>query len=346
LREAEEIGFLQLLHAREHTGVAEKSLGLVKRQKVSNSGVLCIADASRVLLEAVASWGPEPLTPVFAADDCRALRRGRAHRWARGPDDLACAHAARDPGAVGLCIPMLANGEVVGVLHVQLGGPGADHPELGLALHEQFAGSVAHQVAIAIANLRLRERLRNESIRDGLTWLFNRRYLDLSLDRELKLAGRKHEPVSLLMLDLDHFKTFNDTFGHDAGDAVLRSVGKLLQGRLRSYDIACRYGGEELVIVLPRTSALDAEELANQIRDGVFVLDAAHQGTRLPTVTVSIGVATTSDGSADGMTLLRAADSAWAAGALGRTGETADTGTGSARSRRTDRAALRCSRDD
>jgi diguanylate cyclase (GGDEF)-like protein len=132
----------------------------------------------------------------------------------------------------------------------------------------------------------------------------------MMLDRELKLAVRKHEPVSLLMLDVDHFKAFNDNLGHAAGDAVLRSVGALLRGRLRSYDIACRYGGEELAIVLPRTSAVDAEELANRIRDEVSTQQVAHDGRLLPHVTVSIGVATTGDGTADAMKLLRSADSA------------------------------------
>ncbi len=114
----------------------------------------------------------------------------------------------------------------------------------------RLATAKAEQVTLALANLKLRERLRNQSIRDPLTALFNRRYLEETLERELRRSVRHGRPLTVIMLDLDHFKTFNDSFGHAAGDAVLQASGDLLQTFLRKEDIACRFGGEELAIVL------------------------------------------------------------------------------------------------
>src|SRR4029077_5206344 len=106
--------------------------------------------------------------------------------------------------------------------------------------HLAFAVSIAEQIALTLANLRLRETLRSQSIRDPLTGLFNRRYLEESLEREIHRCSRNQTPLAVLMLDLDHFKRFNDTFGHDAGDAVLREWGGFLQVRVRYEDIVCR----------------------------------------------------------------------------------------------------------
>ena len=116
--------------------------------------------------------------------------------------------------------------------------------------------TLAEHLALAVANLKLRETLRTQSIRDPLTGLFNRRYMEESLERELRRTIRKKLPLALLMVDVDHFKHFNDTFGHEAGDEILRELARLFQSRLRAEDIACRYGGEEFVLILPDASLL------------------------------------------------------------------------------------------
>jgi diguanylate cyclase (GGDEF)-like protein/PAS domain S-box-containing protein len=152
--------------------------------------------------------------------------------------------------------------------------------------------------------------LQEQAIRDPLTGLHNRRYLDETLPRELQRAERHSQPIGIIMLDVDHFKRFNDTYGHDAGDTLLRAVGAFLQHTTRGEDIVCRYGGEEFTLVLPGASYEDAHQRAEELRTGIQALVAAHQGQTLDSVTASFGIAifpvhgTTADA------LVRAADQA------------------------------------
>jgi len=158
--------------------------------------------------------------------------------------------------------------------------------------------------------VRLREILRNQSIRDPLTGLFNRRYMEETLEREVRRARRGTRPMGVLMLDLDRFKQLNDTSGHEAGDAFLREMGELLQRSLRREDIACRYGGEEFVVVLPDASLEDARRRAEQIREAIKMLRISSQGAIVGPLTASIGVAGFPDHGLSGETLVRAADTA------------------------------------
>jgi diguanylate cyclase (GGDEF)-like protein len=156
---------------------------------------------------------------------------------------------------------------------------------------QQLADTVARQIALALANLSLREQLQQQAIRDPLTGLHNRRYLDETLPRELQRAGRQGQPVGVIMLDIDHFKRFNDTYGHDAGDTLLRVAGDFLQQHTRGDDIACRYGGEEFTLVLPGASLADTQQRAEELRAGIQSLNVAHQGQPLDKVTASLGIA-------------------------------------------------------
>ena len=134
---------------------------------------------------------------------------------------------------------------------------------------EQLAITLASQIALSLSGLQLRETLREHSIRDPLTRLFNRRFLEESIERELQLASRKKQPIAILFLDLDHFKRFNDTFGHDAGDMVLQSLADLFRTFFRATDICCRYGGEEFAIILPESNSQDAAIRADALRSEV-----------------------------------------------------------------------------
>jgi diguanylate cyclase (GGDEF)-like protein len=125
---------------------------------------------------------------------------------------------------------------------------------------------VVRHYALFIINLRLRQTLKREAIRDPLTGLYNRRHMEASLEREAYRAERLHTPVGLVMLDVDHFKLFNDTYGHEAGDIVLRELGNLLRSSIRGEDIACRYGGEEFLLILPDASLDSVMERAEEIR--------------------------------------------------------------------------------
>jgi diguanylate cyclase (GGDEF)-like protein len=156
----------------------------------------------------------------------------------------------------------------------------------------------------------LREVLRTQSIRDPLTNLYNRRYMEESLDRELSRAVRKHTPLSLMLIDVDHFKRFNDTFGHEAGDIVLRSLGHLLQSQLRSEDIVCRFGGEEFVVILPDAPLDGARQRGEQLREATKELITEFRGQTLGRVTLSIGISTFPAHGGTGATLVEAADAA------------------------------------
>jgi two-component system chemotaxis family response regulator WspR len=154
------------------------------------------------------------------------------------------------------------------------------------------------------------EHHRQEAMIDPLTGLHNRRFLDVALKRELGLARRKHRCVGIILMDLDRFKALNDQFGHAAGDSALRAVADFLHSRLRASDTACRYGGEEILIIVPGAQAADAVALAEQLRVGVEQLGIAHAGKPLVGITASFGVAAYPRDGEDAKTLILAADAA------------------------------------
>ena len=278
------------------------------------SGALCVINSSRNLVEAVAVWGSNLATDrAFTPEDCWALRRGRAHTIGDGSTSPRCAHMQSAVSGFTVCIPMVAQGETVGVLHLEEPPlqPGEEAIATGLlAERVRLANTIAEQVSLSLANLRLREALRNQSIRDPLTGLFNRRYLDDSLQREMRRATRKGRPLAILMLDLDHFKRFNDTFGHEAGDTLLRHLGSFLQSYIRADDLAFRYGGEEFVVILPEAKLDSARLRAEQLVRDFRRLDVQYRGSTLGPLTVSVGLAAFPDHGTTAEAVLRAADQA------------------------------------
>lgn len=207
---------------------------------------------------------------------------------------MICTHVNGVPTGPYFCIPMTAQGETLGVLYLEAEASAQDaetNTDIEIEGFSHLAAKVAERVSPAIANLKLRELLRNQSIRDPLTGLFNRRYLEESLEREIGLAMRKNHDVALVMFDLDHFKEFNDTFGHDAGDHVLRQVASVLRMHVRLSDIACRFGGEEFLVVLPETSQEAAIARTESIRQEIKSLSIKHKNQSLGAVTVSAGIA-------------------------------------------------------
>ncbi|MBA3696930.1 MAG: GGDEF domain-containing protein [Methylotenera sp.] len=175
---------------------------------------------------------------------------------------------------------------------------------------ESLALEVVGHIGLAITNLRLRETLKNSAIVDVLTGLFNRRYLNETLARELARANRAKLSLGVIMLDIDHFKMFNDMHGHEAGDLVLKEVGLLLKNALRASDIACRYGGEEFVLVLPEADMEISKLRAETIRDNIRAINLVYGGLTLPSITVSIGICVFPDDGIEAETLLKAADDA------------------------------------
>jgi diguanylate cyclase (GGDEF)-like protein/PAS domain S-box-containing protein len=251
------------------------------------SGGIFLINASRNMVEAVATWNLLSSQMLFKSDDCWALRRGRVHNNVKNTDaGLICQHLERgELSTESFCVPMMAQGEALGLLHLSCA-------ELRLTQgKKQLAITVAEHIGWALANLKLREKLQNHSIRDALTNLFNRRYMEESLERELFRCDRKQQSLGIIMIDVDHFKRFNDTFGHEAGDAVLREIGLFLQKNIRKSDIACRYGGEELTLILPESPLEIVQQRAEQIRGGVKHLRIQHRQQLLGAVTLSLGIA-------------------------------------------------------
>ena len=261
---------------------------------------------SRDRLDLLGTWsggGAEPIVQShFAPHECWALKRGRPHGHGIA-GSLRCEHAT--PGAAcDLCVPMQARGEVHGVLQFFVPEGGALNP-----VQAELAQALADGVSLALANLALREKLRNQALRDDLTGLYNRRFLEETLPRMVAHAERRGAPIAVLMLDLDHFKQVNDRYGHAVGDAVLKEVGGLLLARLRRMDVACRYGGEELTVLMPDCSAQDALVRARELCAMVRGLRDRADST-LPPVTVSIGVAAWPDHGEQIGKVVEAADAA------------------------------------
>jgi diguanylate cyclase (GGDEF)-like protein len=272
-------------------------------------------------VEAVAVWGdPPPARRVFSPTQCWALRRGRVHVMDGSASELRCPHVEEPTPLGAVCAPLAAEGESLGVVHVQLRQAVPERQRTAaLAERERLSRILAEQLELALANFRLREKLREQSARDQLTGLFNRRYMEESLDRELRRASREDYSLGLLMMDLDHFKELNDGFGHAAGDLMLRAVGRFLGSSVRGDDIACRFGGEEFVVILPRASLENTRRRAEVLRTGMKGLQPEPSGTPGAGLTISIGVACAPEHGETREQLVHAADVAlYRAKTLGR----------------------------
>lgn len=279
-------------------------------------GGLYILNASKNLLDLVARWGTDvPGPDVMALEDCWALRTGKPHHRPTVSSGPACPHvAAAGPGLTPtLCLPLTSKEGVIGLLH--LGASTADSAAAAanpdeLRSQERLATNFVERVTLALVNLRLGEKLKQQSIRDPLTGLFNRRYLEETLEREIYRSVRDQTAVGVMMIDIDHFKLFNDDFGHEAGDFMLRTVSEFLQKQVRREDVVCRYGGEEFAIVLPTADAGITKARAERIIRGVRELKVYHGAKPLGPVTLSIGVSCFPNEGQTGIVLLASADAA------------------------------------
>ena len=262
------------------------------------TGALYLFDDSRTLVQAVARWGnfERFSSKVISPDDCWALRQGKVHTVPNGLDDaIVCKHFPERSNHGYVCAPAIAQGEMIGFLCVMLGSrDNTNDPCLAprsMEYHTRLVSMAADNLAMALVSLKLREALRSRSVRDPLTHLFNRGYLDETLIRELANCKRASRSLGLIMIDIDHFKSYNDTYGHDAGDYVLVKIAEIVQSKLRAGDVACRYGGEELVLIMPGASQEIVEARAEVLRDAVAKHEFVFKGKRLGSITISLGVA-------------------------------------------------------
>jgi diguanylate cyclase (GGDEF)-like protein/PAS domain S-box-containing protein len=262
----------------------------------SPRGALYILDSNQDLLIKEAQWGsPEGIKNSFRLYDCGSVRAVQPQWSEHARHEIRCAHVDPSVSTDYLCIPLLSHGEMLGVLHVQL-PPRIRNEDCEAEANfrvsqERLAIAAARQIALSFANLRLREALHDQAIRDSLTGLYNRRFMQEALEMELQRAKRNRRPLSILFLDVDHFKRFNDSFGHDAGDKVLRAIADILRSSFRAEDTVCRYGGEEFAILLPEAGVSNAAKRAEKLRTVVRDLKLEYSGVVLPHVTLSIGIA-------------------------------------------------------
>ncbi|MDX2052437.1 MAG: diguanylate cyclase [Polyangiaceae bacterium] len=299
----------ELLQTCRDDEEAFQVIGCIMRKLFpTQPGALSILSLSRKRLEQVVTWGgaeaaPIALRPVYSPEDCWAVRRGNAHRVDDPSLDLVCAHV--DAGHLGpyTCAPMIARGTLLGVLHVA-------HPEQTVHAGRPLILAVADGIELALANVKLRMTLRDQAIREPLTGLYNRRYMEEGLDQAIYRAKRHSQPLTVVMIDVDHFKRFNDTFGHDAGDLLLKELGRVLKLRVRREDIACRFGGEEFALILPECSVPNALERLRKLTAEVKAMKLHHDGRALGTVTLSVGVAVFPEHGQTPELLLRRADEA------------------------------------
>ncbi|MEI3850659.1 MULTISPECIES: sensor domain-containing diguanylate cyclase [Ensifer] len=267
------------------------------------AGHLYVLNDSRTLLTRVGSWlDPQHSAPSFPSSACWGLRRGRPHVSNRGHSDIACQHLD-DDGAVGLCVPLTAQGDTIGLLYFEE----RSDETFAVEASRLYLELIAENIGLAVANLQLREKLTSLAVRDALTGLLNRRCLDEALNREPRGQGGK--PLTCLMIDIDHFKRFNDEFGHDAGDVVMQYVAQIIVDTVADAGSAYRFGGEEFTVLLPEAGEAAGFELAERLRTRIGTTPLSHRGRILGTVAVSVGIASAPD---DGpvATLLTRADAA------------------------------------
>ena len=288
--------------------------GLMEKLFPNSEGALFMMSPSRSDLESVARWGDFPKDVddnVFPPDACWALRRGRTHIVENVSVGPLCPHLKHSPLTAYVCLPLIGKSDVLGLLQLRRRQSTQIQSERNVISDlKDMAVILSEYLSLSIANIQLNERLARQSVRDLLTGLFNRRFMIESLDREIKRGERNQTQVGIIMADIDHFKQFNDKYGHAAGDKVLTQMGGFFKAGLRGSDVACRYGGEEFVFILLESSAENTFKRAGQMREEVKNLEVHYDGELLASITLSMGISTYPDQGSNAEDLLRVADAA------------------------------------
>lgn len=280
----------------------EEAAGLLKQHLPplmrAASGALYLAAAGHDPLRQAFTWGDKSFVESFEPSECWAARLRQPFRQPFETGSASCAHLQSEYASAHnnnniQCLPLMAYGELLGVVVLEADAASDAQESLESEGSRRFA---LEQVGFSIGNLKLRESLRQAAIRDVLTGLYNRRFFDESSQREMMRAVRQqtkgdYAGLALMMIDIDHFKRFNDTHGHEVGDQVLREVAQVLQSQTRGSDVAARYGGEEFTIVLADITDQLAFERAELVRQKVEQLVLHASGKDVMTVTISIGLA-------------------------------------------------------
>lgn len=272
------------------------------------AGIFYIMHPSRNYLESMASWNnPFFENKFIKPEECMGLRRGTLYKVYDSEKELTCIHYKTGNNQAYTCIPLFAQSNILGLLYLEWKKTFQDKYNEN---QEILANTIGEQISLGLSNIKLRETLRNQSFRDTLTGLYNRRYLEETLERELSRCGHKSSACAILMIDIDHFKQFNDRFGHEAGDLVIQSFAQVLNKFARKYDIACRYGGEEFILFIPEIASKTILARAKQLHKAVSEIHLRYGGNALSQITISIGIAMYPQDGKDIHTLITCADQA------------------------------------
>ena len=264
-------------------------------------GRLYLFEKTDNIMRQASEWlAPADSAARFGPMDCWALRRGTLHQHGADQPDMPCEHLRSAEGGPesgresanavsSVCVPLTAQREVIGLLYCEM----PDEP--AYRAHEHYIVMLAENISLSLANMGLREELQEQAMADSLTGLANRRQLEQRLGALLGDSQHTDRRVSCIMMDVDHFKMLNDTYGHDKGDDVLREIARILQSHTREDGLAFRYGGEEFVILLPGVETEDALLRAEAIRSDIAAHRFHHDGIVIDGVTASFGVSTSPD---------------------------------------------------
>jgi diguanylate cyclase (GGDEF)-like protein len=292
---------LQSADTNEHAAYVLQSAS--RRLLPGCGGALYVFNNSRDRLDLIHAWDmPEGYVPTASLTpvNCWALKRGKDHLNDMDPAALSCSHYVGEVASIE--VPMLARGAVFGLLILADRHGKGDNVENA----RRLARALADSTSLALSNISLREQLRTQSLRDPMTGLYNRRYMEDALERFAAMAQRRKQSTAAVMIDLDDFKKLNDEHGHAKGDAVLKDVAAQLVGAVRSSDIVCRYGGEELLVILPECSLQEAVERAEIMRARIAALSDSH-GCQ---ISASLGVSSIAETAGSATELLSSADNA------------------------------------
>lgn len=275
--------------------------GFIQSLFPETPGAIAFINNSRNLVSLPKKWGGEKdLRESFSPEACCAFRLSHIYRYPEEPYTLSCRHFEGQTPEAYFCLPLVAQGETIGLIHLQT-HEWDRHRLKQLSL-------LADGAAMAIANLRLRDQLRSQSLRDPLTGLFNRRYLDSMISREIERSLRQKKNLGVLMIDIDHFKEVNDRFGHDVGDRVIKRIGEAMLGYFRDSDVVCRYGGEEFSVLLTDTDLTGASARCEGFRHEVSIMTWLMMPDKR--VTISMGLALCPEHGQTPEELMRCADKA------------------------------------
>lgn len=302
----------QLSFAADEAQLVKAAAAAVRRLVPGTAGDVLLANSSQDRLIVAQRWGDGPTPPAGQPVDdhtpvhCLGVRRGSVYAVPDTADELtlACPVYPLAEGSL-VCVPLLAVGQTIGTIHVA-----ADRAEALDADAERQLSRVAEQVALAISNARMLRTMESMALTDPLTGLHNARFFDPLLERELAAAERAGDSLGVIVIDLDHFKRFNDTYGHQAGDEALRGFARAALAVLRDSDTFARYGGEEFVVAAPGADAEATAALAERIREAVEHATIETAAGQYAQITASFGVASTSAHGFDRLFLLKKADAA------------------------------------